>query len=153
MMETMNDIVWSVNPANDSFENLINRMRAYASSVTEAANIKLDFESNSELNKINITMLQRKNLYLIFKEAVNNSLKYSNCINLKVKLSLTGKKLSLLVSDNGKGMSIEDDQNFDIKMGGNGISNMHARSKESNGVITIISKPDVGTTVEFRINI
>ena len=49
MMETMSDIVWSVNPANDLFENLINRMRAYASSVTEAADIKLDFESDSEL--------------------------------------------------------------------------------------------------------
>ena len=149
MMETMNDIVWSVNPANDSFENLINRMRAYASSVTEAADIRLDFESNLELNKINITMLQRKNLYLIFKEAVNNSLKHSDCNNLSVKLSITGKKLSLLVTDDGKGMI--DENNFELNMGGNGISNRHSRSKESNGSISIISRPEGGTAVQFSV--
>ena len=151
MMETMSDIVWSVNPANDLFENLINRMRAYASSVTEAADIKLDFESDLELNKINITMLQRKNLYLIFKEAVNNSLKHSNCHNLRVKLFITGKKLSLLVADNGKGMV--DDTNFELKMGGNGISNMHSRSKESKGSISITSSPEGGTAVQFSLNV
>ena len=151
MMETMSDIVWSVNPANDLFENLINRMRAYASSVTEAADIKLDFESDSGLNKINITMLQRKNLYLIFKEAVNNSLKHSDCRNLRVKLFITGKKLSLLVTDNGKGM--DDDTNFELKMGGNGISNMHSRSKESKGSISITSSPEVGTAVQFSLNV
>ena len=151
MMETMSDIVWSVNPANDSFENLINRMRAYASSVTEAADIKLDFECDFEHNKINITMLQRKNLYLIFKEAVNNSLKHSNCNNLSVNFSITGKKLSLLVTDNGKGMV--DENNSELKMGGNGISNMHSRSKESNGSISIISRPEGGTAVQFTINV
>lgn len=151
MMETMSDIVWSVNPANDSFENLINRMRAYASSLAEAADIKLDFESNLELNKININMLQRKNLYLIFKEAVNNSLKHSNCTSLSVKMSITSKKLSLLVADNGKG--IGDENNFEPKMGGNGISNMYSRSKESDGSISVISSPEEGTAVRFVITI
>ncbi len=149
MMETMSDIVWSVNPANDSFENLINRMRAYASSVTEAADIKLDFESDWKLNKVNITMLQRKNIYLIFKEAVNNSLKHSDCNDLSVKLFIIGKKLSLLVTDNGKGMA--EDNNFEQKMGGNGISNMHSRSKESNGSISITSRLEGGTAVQFSI--
>lgn len=151
MMETMSDIVWSVNPASDSLENLVARMRAYASSVTEAADIKLNFESDFELNKFNITMLQRKNVYLIFKEAVNNSLKHSHSNNLCVKLSMTGKKLSLLVADNGKGMVNEND--FELKMGGNGISNMHSRSKESDGSISIISRPEGGVAVQFSINV
>jgi two-component sensor histidine kinase len=151
MMETMSDIVWSVNPANDSFENLINRMRAYASSVTEAADIKLSFESNLELNKVNINMLQRKNIYLIFKESVNNSLKHSNCSTLMVKLSIRSKKLSLLVTDNGKGMG--DENNLEPKMGGNGISNMLSRSNESDGSISIMSSPEGGTAVRFIINV
>ena len=94
-------------------------------------------------------MLERKNLYLIFKEAVNNSLKHSDCNNLSVKLSITGKKLSLLVTDNGKGMADEND--FELKMGGNGISNMHSRSKESKGSISITSRPEGGTSVQFSI--
>jgi ligand-binding sensor domain-containing protein/two-component sensor histidine kinase len=151
MMATMNDIVWSINPANDSFENLINRMRAYASSVTEATDIKLNFENNLNNDKVYITMLQRKNLYLIFKEAVNNALKHSECTNLSIKLSITGKKLSLLVIDNGKG--IDDEDNLESKMGGNGIANMHSRSRESDGIIDIISSSEEGTTVQFSVNV
>lgn len=151
MMETMNDIVWSVNPANDSFESLINRMRAYASSVTEAANVMLNFETNLDSDKIQISMLQRKNLYLIFKEAINNSMKHSNCTDLSIKLSVTDKKLFLFVSDNGKGIVTEN--NFESKMGGNGIANMHSRSKESDGAIEFISSPEGGTTVQFSLNV
>ncbi|MFD2519967.1 ligand-binding sensor domain-containing protein [Emticicia soli] len=151
MMATMNDIVWSINPANDSFENMINRMRAYASSVTEATEIKLNFENNLNNDKVRITMLQRKNLYLIFKEAVNNSLKHSECSNLSIKLFMTDKKLSLLVIDNGKG--IEDKNNLESKMGGNGIANMHSRSRESDGTIEIISQPQTGTSVRFSVNV
>jgi len=151
MMTTMNDIVWSINPANDSFENMINRMRAYASSVTEATEIKLNFENNLNNDKVRLTMLQRKNLYLIFKEAVNNSLKHSECSNLSIKLSMTDKKLSLLVIDNGKG--IEDKNNLESKMGGNGIANMHSRSRESDGTIEIISQPETGTSIQFSVNV
>lgn len=151
MMATMNDIVWSINPANDSFENLVNRMRAYASSVTEATDIKLSFENNLDNDKMDISMLQRKNLYLIFKEAVNNSLKHSQCSTLSIKLSRRGKKLSLLVIDNGKG--VEDENNLESKMGGNGIGNMHSRAMESHGIIQIISKPNEGTTVDFGLDV
>jgi len=151
MMETMNDIVWSVNPANDSFENLINRMRAYASSVTEAVDIKLDFENELDNNKIHLTMLQRKNLYLIFKESVNNALKHSNCTHLSIKLSMKNKKLSLLVTDNGKGMVNEN--NLESRMGGNGIVNMYSRSKESEGSISIISSVEGGTAVQFNLDL
>ncbi|MCP9769900.1 hypothetical protein EGI22_18505 [Lacihabitans sp. LS3-19] len=151
MMATMNDIVWSINPANDSFENLINRMRAYASSVTEATHIKLNFENNLDNHKIQISMLQRKNLYLIFKEAVNNSLKHSDCTHLSIKLSITNKKLTLFVSDNGKGLVGEN--NFEPKMGGNGFTNMHSRAKESGGTISILSSPKEGTSVQFCINV
>jgi ligand-binding sensor domain-containing protein/two-component sensor histidine kinase len=151
MMATMNDIVWSINPANDSFENLINRMRAYASSVTEATDIKLHFENTLDNDKIRITMLQRKNLYLIFKEAVNNSLKHSDCTHLSIKLSMTNKKLELLVTDNGKGMVA--DNNFETKMGGNGIGNMYSRAKESNGSISIVSRPKEGTSIQFCMNV
>lgn len=151
MMTTMNDIVWSINPANDSFENLINRMRAYASSVTEATDIKLNFDNNLDNLKIHISMLQRKNLYLIFKEAVNNSLKHSDCTHLSIKLSMTNKKLELVVTDNGKGMVA--DNNFEPKMGGNGIGNMYSRAKESNGSISIVSRPNEGTSIQFCMNV
>jgi streptogramin lyase/two-component sensor histidine kinase len=150
MMETMSDIVWSVNPANDSIENLVNRMRAYASSLTESANIKLEFESNLSNNKLEISMLQRKNLYLIYKEAVNNAVKHSHATNIGIKLNQIGHQLQLIVEDNGKGINHE---NNNVKMGGNGLTNMHSRAKESGGIIILDSESKAGTTVQFNLNL
>jgi signal transduction histidine kinase len=125
-------------------------MRAYASSLTESANIKLEFESNLSNNKLEISMLQRKNLYLIFKEAVNNAVKHGHATNIGIQLNQIGHQLQLIVADNGKGIN---NDNNNVKMGGNGLTNMHSRAKESGGTFIIQSEPNKGTTVQFNLNL
>src|SRR6185436_9909877 len=102
-VESMSDIVWAINPKNDRFENILIRMRTFASGILEAKNIDLRFKASSSLSELKLQMEERKNLYLIFKEAVNNVAKYSACKNCSIKLALYGKRLQMEIADDGHG--------------------------------------------------
>src|SRR5690606_367537 len=77
MLDAMADIVWTINPENDQFEKIILRMRNFAYEVLGAKGIDFEFVADDEVEKLKLLMDVRKNLYLIFKEAVNNMIKYS----------------------------------------------------------------------------
>ena len=72
LIDKMSDIVWSLNPNNESFEQLQNRMMAFAAMMLAPRNIQYDFIADEELKKIQFTGEQRKNIFLIFKEALHN---------------------------------------------------------------------------------
>ena len=77
MLDAMADIVWTINPENDQFEKIILRMRSFAYELLGAKNIDFEFIADEEVTKMKLPMDVRKNLYLIFKEATNNMVKYS----------------------------------------------------------------------------
>ncbi len=91
-------------------------------------------------------MTFRQHLFLLFKEAINNSLKYSNCTELELDISITGNQLTLMLSDNGKGFFIEK-----VKKG-DGLLNMQERAEAINGVLEFKSQNNKGTTIIFRGN-
>lgn len=147
MIGEMNDIVWAINPANDKFEKIEDRMRDFVSVLLAAKNIQLEFRSDDQLKNSVLGMQQRKNLYLIFKEAVNNAAKYSDCTSITVAISREGQSINLQITDNGKGfVPIESDQ-------GNGLKNMVARAAEINARIQISSEPGKGTGISLSIPI
>lgn len=149
MMESMKDIVWSVNPSNDSLPILIARMRSFAASVSESANVNLHFETNMGESKKKLSMLDRKNLYLVFKEAVTNSIKHSGCKNLWVTLIETRAQTMLDVRDDGKGFKAHNDETGRKQLSGNGMSSMHARAKESKARFIVMAKEKGSTTIQF----
>ncbi|MBL0315609.1 MAG: hypothetical protein IPP69_07415 [Flavobacteriales bacterium] len=153
MMEAMSDIVWTINAKNDHFENIVNRMRAFAIEIMEPLDCTVHFNVNENLLNLKLDMKQRKNLYLIFKEAVNNAAKYSGCKNFWVNFSrrIDGAVM-LQLRDDGKGFSVSDKENGNASMGGNGLYNMHNRAAEIHGKLTIKSDPDEGTTLELFIS-
>ena len=77
MMENMSDIVWAIKPANDEFKNIESRIFNFATELCNAKNISLDIEQNVNLTGFKLPMEIRRDLYLIFKEALNNAVKYS----------------------------------------------------------------------------
>ena len=77
MLDAMADIVWTINPENDQFEKIILRMRSFAYELLGAKNIDFEFNADEEVAKMKLSMEVRKNLYLIFKEATNNMVKYA----------------------------------------------------------------------------
>lgn len=77
MIDKMNDIVWAINPKNDDFENVLERMQFFAAELLSGKNMLLKFEVDDKIKRSKFSMHQRKNIYLIYKEAVNNAYKYS----------------------------------------------------------------------------
>ena len=145
MMESMSDIVWAINPENDTLEKLIIKMKEFAAEILEPKGIAIHFQIPEQANHIHLNAEKRKNLFLIFKEAVNNAAKYSEGNEVQVTLTLDSNTLTLLVTDNGKGF--EEDT---IKAG-NGLRNMESRAREMHARLQLKSIPEQGTEVFVEI--
>jgi signal transduction histidine kinase/streptogramin lyase len=159
MMEAMSDIVWTINTKNDRFDNVINRMRAFAIEILEPKDCAVNFEVGKNLDDLALDMSQRKNLYLIFKEAINNAAKYAECKNVWIDISLKGKnKLVLKIKDDGRGfdptpLSSTGRGAGGEAFGGNGLINMQQRASELNGKLMVDSKLGNGTEIILEINL
>jgi signal transduction histidine kinase len=150
MVESMNDIVWAVNSRNDELLHVAQRMQEFAGRVSEAVGFELDFSFDGIDEAQELDMVQRKNLYLIFKEAVNNAAKYSGCRKLTVRVGHEGREVVLRVSDDGRGMDLAQRTSGNGQGGGNGLANMRTRALEMGGELQVLSAPGEGTTVELR---
>src|SRR5690606_25097189 len=148
-MESMNDIVWSVNSSNDHIEDLVDRMRAYAQPLCEAAEVQLDFAIGKGLLARKLGMEERKCLYLIFKEALNNAVKHAECTAIDVALTMADGRFKLMVADNGKGMATNHLSKGNL--GGNGLGNMRRRAVEIGGTLEIGEAPQNGTRIVFSL--
>ena len=151
MISEMNDIVWAINPRNDNMEKILQRMDSYARPLLQASNIHFTFTYTPSILEVNLEMNQRKNFYLIFKEAVNNALKYSECLNLTVGVEVSHRLISIKIKDDGKGFDINKMNALTAKsMSGNGLQNMKRRGKDLNGECTVTSEPGKGTLVTLQ---
>lgn len=143
MAENMNDIVWAINPLNDSVEKVLSKIQAYGNNLCTLAGIQFHFSKPEVKNEI-LNMQVRHAIYLISKEAINNAVKYSGARH--IRFSLSGKM-------NGYTLRIEDDGvGFDTLAvhNGNGIVNMRSRAKEIGGSLSIRSVRCKGTIVELH---
>ena len=147
MISEMNDIVWAINPGNDSMHTILQRMESFARPLLAARNILFHFDVEEDARQVNLEMTRRKNFYLIFKEAVNNALKYSDCVNLWVRISLHHRHLEMMVKDDGIGFEREK---IPASLSGNGLRNMEMRAAEMKGTLTIESQPGRGTIIQVR---
>ena len=145
IIDSMSDIVWTINPHNDSFDKIIFRMRSLTYNLLKAKKIECTFKSDEELSKINLSMEIRKNFYLIFKEALNNLVKYSEASRASVLVTFENRIVSFVIRDNGIGFD------NDSLNSGNGISNMKKRAEEINAELNIESVPGVGTSIQLNL--
>jgi signal transduction histidine kinase len=89
----------------------------------------------------------RKNLYLIFKEAVNNAIKYSQADEIMVFIALKGNRLEVKIADNGVGFNQDDAMNRRSVLGGNGLRGMNIRARQINAELRINSRVGNGTSL------
>lgn len=145
VQSSMQDIVWAVNPKNDDLEHLLLRFSEVAQEMLEPKGIAYHFTVPEDIEGLKLSMEQRREIYLIYKECLNNILKYSACTEVNIKFSVKGQTLDLLLSDNGKG--------FDPSHGhsGNGLRNMKERAKDMNGTLTIQSDEGRGTVIDLKV--
>ena len=143
IQQNMSDIVWSIRPDNDKMENLVIRMREYLGQTAEARNLIVEFYADEKVLKKNLSMQQRQHVFLIFKEAVNNAVKYSQGKKISVFLGKKDIHIKLLIADDGLG--------FDPGKitSSSGLKNMQDRAKELKGTLSVKSSPGSGTQVEL----
>jgi len=144
MIHSMNDMVWTIKPENDNLYRLMQRMEEFGYPVAEAKEIRLRFFMDQHLYDIKMDMLKRKNLFLIFKEAFNNAVKYSSSDNIDVHFELKHKKLIIMqIIDNGCGFE------YDKRRPGNGLANMQKRAAEVKGKLTVSTAMGGGTSINI----
>lgn len=143
----MNDIVWAVSPKHNRLLDLIRRMRRHAEEVFMTRDIKLDFQTPDSSGELKLDMEMRRDLYLIFKESVNNIARHADCSAVCIEVRSEGTKIILTVSDDGKG--------FDpAKMSeGHGLLSMRNRARSIGGDLVIESAPGKGARVQLTISL
>jgi two-component sensor histidine kinase len=146
IIESMSDIVWTINPENDSFEKIIIRMRSFAHQLLKAKKVEYTFEVDEKLNSVALPMQVRKNFYLVFKEAVTNLVKYSGASRVAISLNADNKTIILIIRDNGTGIPVNSETQ------GNGLMNMKRRAEEIHADLKIISANGEGTGIELTLN-
>jgi two-component sensor histidine kinase len=145
MLENMSDIVWTNKTLNDNFEQLMVRMQEFTAKMLEPKDIDYEFYAEKSLENIKWNAQKYYDFYMIYKEAINNTAKYSEAKTLNINLLKNQNTLLLTIKDNGKGF----DQNKQ-KLG-NGILNMKKRTEQLNGVFKIESEIGIGTKIEVKI--
>jgi signal transduction histidine kinase len=158
LIDKMSDIVWSLNPNNESFEQLQNRMQTFAAMILTTRNIRYHFMADEELKRTQFTGAQRKAIFLIFKEALHNIVKYADCKNTRITLSLSNNDLVMTIKDDGKGFDVSQASSNaisaeDESLGGNGIKNMHARADDMSAKLCIQSEINKGTTIQLTLHL
>ncbi len=144
LVDSMSDIVWAVNPKKDRLVDLIQRMRRFASDVFSARGIAFHFEGPSDDRDIRLGTETRREVLLIFKEAVSNIARHSKCTEADIALRAQAGRLELKLSDNGKGFDAAG--SFD----GNGLVSMRNRAERMGGSLEVRSSTGEGTTVILK---
>lgn len=144
IIDSISDIVWTINPENDNLENIIERMRSHSYNNLRAKNIEFTFKADESLNKLKLTMENRRNFYLIFKETLTNLVKYSEATRVSIIVADDNNHVKLIIRDNGKGFDTTALSN------GNGLTNMKRRAAEMKAELKIESSTENGTTIELK---
>ncbi|MCX6926265.1 MAG: ATP-binding protein, partial [Verrucomicrobia bacterium] len=144
LVAAMDEIVWTVNPKNDSLPSLAAHLCDYTERFLAPAQLNCRLEVAETLPAVLLTAHIRHNLLLAVKEALNNAARHAAASAVWLKIHLEGSSLCVEVKDDGHG--------FDVgKPGrsGNGLQNMRTRLEAVGGRAEITSEPGKGTTVTF----
>jgi signal transduction histidine kinase len=148
LSSNIRDFVWTLNPENATLENLLVKLREFCADLLEEAGIEFELNFSDEVPELEITKKGQRNLYLAFKESINNVVRHSESKNVSVSALVEGLKLNVVVNDHGKGFEIKN-----IKTTGNGLKNINRRIEDIGGKADISSVPGKGTLICFEINL
>lgn len=136
------DIIWSVRPVTENSMSIGDRIRNILHEMLADTSIKYSITVDEIIDSVPKNFLFKKNIILLVKEAVNNSIKYGDPEYLSVKLVVHAETCMLLIEDNGSGFHLPA-----VIGKGNGLSNMKMRVTESGGAIDIITEPGAGVKI------
>jgi signal transduction histidine kinase len=142
---SMSDIVWAINPERDTLVDVVRRMRRQAEEVFASDHTSLEFSASGTDDNVKLGPIVRRDLFLTFKEALNNAARHAHCSRVEVVIGVEGRWLTLRVTDNGSGFDTHADPS------GQGLTSMRRRARRMNGTLEIDSVHGKGTTVLLRV--
>ncbi len=149
-VQSLEEIVWAVNPENDTLDGLVGFISHYADQFFESANVHCRLEMPVELSPATLPAESRHNLFLVVKEALNNVLKHSHATEVRVRVAETTSGLEIVIEDNGAGF---DPSMATARHAGNGLENMRKRIESLGGSFVITSVPGKGTCLTAKLNL
>jgi signal transduction histidine kinase/ligand-binding sensor domain-containing protein len=155
MTRALDEIVWAIDPRHDTLDSLIGYMGRFAQELLGAANIRCRLEVPVDVPAWPLTAEIRHNLFLAFKEALNNVVKHAGATEVRISLEIREHAFVLALRDNGRGF--ERDQPPAGTVGrissGNGLRNIQRRVARMGGQCDISSQIGQGTVIAFVIRI
>ena len=146
LVDNLQDIIWVLNPKNDSLENLAAYIREYALKFFEPVDVKLEFNYPSIIPTVKLSEEVRRNIFLVIKETFNNIARHAQSKNVSISLSYHHHSIKLVIDDNGKGFDAGSIRSF-----ANGLLNMQNRMEQLGGNYTIQSSPGTGTQTRLQV--
>lgn len=140
---SMSDIVWAINPNRDSLNELVSRMRQYAEETFIEKGVIVRFNAPEDGDHLKLSMDKRRDIYLIFKEAITNAARHSDCDKIEIDFHIERGRIFLQIKDDGRGFNISQ------KSDGNGLENMKRRAEANGEKLEIESETDSGTTIKI----
>ncbi|MFN8354958.1 MAG: tetratricopeptide repeat protein [Spirosomataceae bacterium] len=145
ILDSIDEIIWTINPSNDTLRRIAFRLQEYAQPLMESKNIDFSVEIQPDIDELPISMEVRRNLYLIGKEAINNSVKHSEAQSAKLKFERQNKTLKITIIDNGKGFDTATPTTR------NGQQSMKQRAELIGGSLNLQTAPGEGTQLELLV--
>jgi signal transduction histidine kinase len=147
IIQAMDEIVWTINPKNDTLDNLANYIFQYAQEYFQHTNVRCRLDLPARLPDYHITTEERHNLFMVVKEALNNVLKHSRATEVRIRLSVVESRLLIMITDNGRGFDPGQ-----VNGSGDGLKNMKQRIQRIGGRFSLESNPGKGTLIKLEAN-
>lgn len=153
LVRTMDEIVWAVNPENDTLDGLLTYISKFVQEFSAAAKLRCRLDLPPEPPTIALTAEARHHIFLAVKEALNNVVKHSHATEVSLQLKLESDSLTLVIKDNGVGLVSGNSNGAtqDRLSSGHGLANIRRRLEGIGGMCSIISSPSEGTQVNLTI--
>jgi signal transduction histidine kinase len=148
MAQSLDEIVWAVDPRHDTLPSVVEYLSHQADDLLEETNIRLKLNRPKDVPNHVVSARLRHQLFLAVSEALNNAVKHSQATQMEIDISLVKSRFQIIVSDNGVGFDPQDQ-----KEKGHGMSNMQARLKNIEGNFEITSQPGRGARVLISVEI
>jgi signal transduction histidine kinase/ligand-binding sensor domain-containing protein len=148
LVDSLQDIIWVLNPKNDTLESLAAYIREYALKFFESFRIETHFIYPEKFPLIKLSEETRRNIFLTIKESFNNIGKHAWCDTVTLNIRITANNIEIIIKDDGKGFDVNHTREF-----GNGLMNMRNRIEQIGGTYEIQSEPGNGTESRIMITV
>lgn len=151
-VDSMSDIVWAIDPRKDDLGNVVFRVRQFASDLLATNGIAWTFQAPPEFDKIKLNPEQRRQVFLIFKEAINNSARHAQCKSVHLRMSVGPNQIIAEIRDDGCGFDTSSiDQDHHNGHAVHGLENIRGRAARLGGTLNIDSSPGHGTHIRLSV--